>query len=177
MAFDITRCGKDIFVQESMTTNKAGIEWLTRELKGHVRVHTVHFPYDLHPSHIDCTFVPLRPGLVLTNPERPIAKGEECIFKQNEWEFKDAAMPSPANTPMPAFCQSSKWLAMNLLSLDEKTVVIEEGEKDMKNVLEDLGFDCITIPYRRVFEFGGSIHCSTWDVRRSDSCKDFFPNQ
>jgi glycine amidinotransferase len=176
-AADITRCGKDIFVQESMTTNKAGIEWLSRELKGHVRVHTVHFPYDLHPSHIDCTFVPLRPGLVLTNPERPIAKGEECIFKQNDWDFRDAAMPMPQNIPMPAFCQSSKWLAMNLLSLDEKTVVIEEGEKDMKNVLEDLGMDCICIPYRRVFEFGGSIHCSTWDIRRVDSCKDFFPNQ
>ena len=67
------RCGKDIFVQLSMTCNDAGIEWLRRELEPHgLRVHRVRFPYDLAPSHLDCTFVPLRPGLVLTNPERPI---------------------------------------------------------------------------------------------------------
>jgi len=176
-AADITRCGKDIFVQESMTTNKAGIQWLTRELQGHVRVHAVHFPYDLHPSHIDCTFVPLRPGLVLTNKERPIGEGEDVMFKENDWKFVDAGMPSELNYPMPAFCQSSKWLAMNLLSLSEKVVVCEENEKAGIQVLEDLGFDVIAIPYRKVFEFGGSIHCSTWDVRRADACKDYFPNQ
>lgn len=33
-AADITRVGKDIFIQQSMTTNNMGIEWLTRELEG-----------------------------------------------------------------------------------------------------------------------------------------------
>jgi glycine amidinotransferase len=66
---------------------------------------------------------------------------------------------------------------MNLLSLSEKVVVCEENEKAGIQVLEDLGFDVIAIPYRKVFEFGGSIHCSTWDVRRADACKDYFPNQ
>ena len=77
------RCGKDLFVQLSMTANAAGIEWLARELAPHgVRVHTVRFPYDLAPSHLDCTFVPLRPGLVLTNPERPILE-EDAATRRN----------------------------------------------------------------------------------------------
>ena len=79
-AADISRVGRDLFVQVSMTTNNAGIDWLRREFEPEgMRVNTVHFPYDLHPSHIDCTFVPLRPpnglfgtqGLAMYNPDRP----------------------------------------------------------------------------------------------------------
>lgn len=179
-AADITRCGKDIFIQHSMTANLKAAEWLKRELEGHVRVHILHFPYDKEPSHIDCTFVPLRPpkdnkpGIILTNPERPLAKGEEKIFEQNNWQFINASMPHTINYPMPTFCQSSKWLSMNLLSLDEDTVVVEENEKDLHELLSSLGFNVIKIPYRYVFEFGGSIHCSTWDIQREDTAKDYF---
>jgi len=183
-AADITRCGKDIFVQHSMTTNLSAVKWLQNELDGHVRVHPVHFPYDREPSHIDCTFVPLRPpktdgtpGLIFTNPERPIDSKEKEIFSKNNWEFITAPMPSNINNQMPFFCQSSKWLSMNLLSLDENTVVVEENEKDVHSLLESHGFEVIKIPYRNVFEFGGSIHCSTWDIEREDVCEDYFPNQ
>lgn len=179
-AADITRCGQDIFIQHSMTANLRAVEWLRRELDGCVRVHVLHFPYDKEPSHIDCTFVPLKPpkgdepGIILTNPERPLAIGEEKLFKNNNWQFIDAPMPNKINNSMPSFCQSSKWLSMNLLSLDESTVVIEESEIDLQNLLADLGFKVIKIPYRYVFEFGGSIHCSTWDIERSDGPENFF---
>ena len=75
-AADCSRFGRDIFVQESMTTNRAGIRWLKRHLEPRgFRVHPVHFPLDFFPSHIDCTFVPLCPGVILTNPERAIREG------------------------------------------------------------------------------------------------------
>jgi glycine amidinotransferase len=179
-AADITRCGKDIFIQHSMTANLKAAEWLKRELDGQVRVHVLHFPYDIEPSHIDCTFVPLRPprgdkpGIILTNPERSLAKGEEKIFTDNNWQLIDAPMPSKMNYPMPTFCQSSKWLSINMLSISEDTVVVEENEKDLHELLEGLGFNVIKIPYRHVFEFGGSIHCSTWDIEREDGPDDFF---
>jgi len=181
-AADITRCGRDIFIQHSMTANLKAIEWLKRELEGHVRVHALHFPYDKEPSHIDCTFVPLRPprgdkpGIILTNPERPLAKSEERIFVENNWQFFDAPMPSGINYPMPSFCQSSKWLSMNILSISEDTVIVEENEKDLHELLRELGFNVIKIPYRYVFEFGGSIHCSTWDIEREDTKENFFKN-
>ena len=63
---------------------------------------------------------------------------------------------------------------MNLLSIDENTVIVEENEKDLHVLLEKLGFETIKIPFRNVFEFGGSIHCSTWDIEREDSSEDFF---
>lgn len=176
-AADMSRFGRDVIVQESMTTNRAGIRWLTRHLTTRgLRVHSVHFPLDLFPSHIDCTFVPLRPGLVLTNPERPLRRGEERLFLDNGWEFVDAPQPVSTNDEMPRYCQSSKWLSMNVLSLSPTTVVVEEREHPLHELLDRLGFEVLTVPFRNVFEFGGSLHCATWDVRRRGTCEDLFPN-
>jgi len=179
-AADIMRVGKDIFIQESMTTNRAGIDWLQRELHGHVRVHTLHFPHDMYPTHIDASFIPLRPptngspGLVLINPERPPVLSEVQMWLDNDWQFIVA--PQPATWEIPAFSPCSKWLSMNLLSISPKTVIIEENEIPLYELLTDYGFDVITVPFRHVFEFGGAIHCSTWDIRRNDSCGDYFPD-
>lgn len=175
-AADIMRAGKDIFVQLSMTCNKSGIEWLKRELRPHgIRVHMIRFPYDLAPSHLDCTFQLLRPGLVLTNPERPILEEDAQIFKNNGWEFVDA--PQPNNPERPAFSQSSKWLSMNILPLGHNKIVVEEQETNTQDLLQSLGFEVIAVPFRNVYEFGGSLHCATWDISRTDSCEDHFPNQ
>jgi len=174
-AADMTRMGRNVFVQESMTTNQAGIQWLKRHLepKG-LRVTPLHFPYDLFPSHIDCSFVPLRPGLVLTNPERPLVEAEARLFVENGWRLVDAPQPTSTDDEMPAFCQSSKWLSMNVLSLGPGKVVCEEREKPLIRLLRELGFEVIDIPFRDVFEFGGSLHCATWDIRRRGSCEDYF---
>lgn len=89
--FDAADClllGDTMFVQQSCVTNLAGIRWLRKHFaqKG-IRVDTLHFPSDLYPSHIDCTFVALKPGLVLTNPERQPLDEEMKLFKQNDWKF------------------------------------------------------------------------------------------
>ncbi|MFO0003357.1 MAG: glycine amidinotransferase, partial [bacterium] len=109
-AADVMRLGRDLLVQESMTTNRLGIHWLKRLLEPRgLRVHPVHFPLDFFPSHLDCTFVPLCPGLALTNPDRPIQRGEVHLFLDNGWRLVDAPRPSLSNDQMPEFCQSSQW--------------------------------------------------------------------
>ncbi|MGA5461646.1 serine/threonine protein kinase [Mycobacterium sp. NPDC050041] len=174
-AADISRFGRDLVVQESMTSNRAGITWLKRHLepKG-FRVHPVHFPLDFFPSHIDCTFVPLRPGLILTNPDRPLRAGEEKLFLTDDWEFVSAPRPTSSNSEMPDYCQSSKWLSMNVLSISPTKVICEERERPLQELLSRLGFEVFTIPFRNVFEFGGSLHCATWDVRRIGECEEYF---
>jgi glycine amidinotransferase len=176
-AADMSRFGRDIVIQESMTTNRSGITWLRRHLepKG-FRVHSVHFPLDFFPSHIDCTFVPLRPGLILTNPDRPLRDGEQQLFFNNDWQFVDAPKPTTDNDAMPKFCQSSKWLSMNVLSIGPNKVICEEQEKPLQELLYELDFEVFPLPFRNVFEFGGSLHCATWDVRRTGICEDYFPN-
>lgn len=175
-AADMMRFGKDVFVQVSMTANECGIEWLRRELAPHgFRVHVVRFPYDLAPSHLDCTFVPLRPGLILTNPERPLFEEDAPIFEKNGWRFIDA--PQPNNPIRPWASQSSKWLSMNVLSLSPTCVVAEEQETDLHELLESEGFEVVKVPFRAVYEFGGGLHCATWDITRDDHAVDLFPNQ
>ncbi|AOW98079.1 glycine amidinotransferase [Moorena producens PAL-8-15-08-1] len=176
-AADCSRLGKDILVQESMTTNRTGIRWLKKHLEPRgFRVHPVHFPLDFFPSHIDCTFVPLRPGLILTNPERPIREEEEKIFKENGWELITVPQPTCSNDEMPMFCQSSKWLSMNVLSISPTKVICEEREKPLQELLDKHGFEVFPLPFRHVFEFGGSFHCATWDIRRKGECEDYLPN-
>lgn len=176
-AADCSRLGRDVLVQESMTTNRAGIRWLKRHLEPRgFRVHPVHFPLDFFPSHIDCTFVPLRPGLILANSERPIRADEEKMFFENDWQLIDAPQPTSSDDEMPMFCQSSKWLAMNVLSLSPTKIICEEREKPLQEFLYRLGFGIYPIPFRNVFEFGGSLHCATWDIRREGSCEDYFPH-
>ena len=102
-------------------------------------MHPVHFPLDFFPSHIDCTFVPLRPGLILTNPDRPLRDGEEKLFLSNDWEFVSAPEPKFSNAEMPDYCQSSKWLSMNVLSISPTKVVCEEQEKPLQELLSGLG--------------------------------------
>ena len=44
------------------------------------------------------------------------------LFQKNDWRFVDAPQSVSTNDEMPAFCQSSKWLSMNVLSLSPTTV-------------------------------------------------------
>jgi len=179
--FDAADCmliGNLMYVQQSMVTNMRGIRWLKRHFapKG-IEVRTLHFPYDLYPSHMDCSFVAVNGNLALTNPDRPVVKEEVAIFKQNDWRLVDVPFYS-LKQEHPVMCQSSRWLSMNLFSVSANKIICEAGETDMINFLErEHGFDVIPVDFRHVFEFGGSLHCSTWDIRRDGKCRDFFPNR
>ena len=72
-AFDaacFARCGRDIFWKPDLVSNHFGAQWLRRHLGPAFRIHRVTFR-ERTPTHIDTTLVPVRPGLVLINPERP----------------------------------------------------------------------------------------------------------
>ena len=173
-AADILRLGKDLFCQHGFTTNLAGIRWLQRHFPDH-RVHVVNFPDDPNPTHIDATFVPLRPGLIMNNPNRKLPEEQRKIFYANDWQVLDAAEPSHSEPP--PLCYSSVWLSMNILMLDRNTVMVEASEVNQMEQLDSLGFDVIPVPFRNVYPFGGGLHCSTGDVWREGDCEDYFPNQ
>ena len=173
-AADILRLGRDLVVQHGFTTNLKGIEWLRRHFPDH-RVHAVNFPGDPYPIHIDCTFVPLRPGLILANPERPLPSEQRALFEHNDWEIVDAA--PPAHKRPPPLCYSSVWLSMNVLMLDPKTVCVETSEVHQAEQLDRLGFEVVPVALRDAYPFGGGLHCCTADVRRDGTCEDYFPRQ
>jgi len=173
-AADVLRFGKDLMVQHGFTTNLKGIDWLQRHYKDH-RVHALNFPGDPYPIHIDATFTPIKPGLIINNPQRRLPKELRKIFEKNDWKIIDAAQPAH-NTP-PPLCYSSVWLSMNVLVLDQKTVCVEKSEIYQAEQLDKLGMEVIEVDLRDAYAFGGGLHCCTADVYREGKCEDYFPKQ
>lgn len=157
-AADFLRFGSDIVVQKSHVTNEFGIKWLERAIGPDYKVHCIEVN-DPHPMHIDATVIPLAPGRILVHPERFVPSP---LFK--DWEIIVAPEPAlPEDWPM---YFSSRWLSMNIISLDEKTVVVEAQEKPLIDLLTSRGFRCVPVNFRHFYSFGGSFHCATLDVRR-----------
>ncbi len=173
-AADVLRFGRDLVVQHGFTTNLKGIDWIARHFPEH-RVHAVNFPGDPYPIHIDATFTPLRPGLILNNPERRLPDDQRGLFEKNGWEIIDAARP--AHNAPPPLCYSSVWLSMNVLVLDPKTICVEASEVHQLDQFDKLGFEVVPVPFRDAYAFGGALHCATADVYREGTCEDYFPGQ
>jgi glycine amidinotransferase len=173
-AADVARFGRDFFVQPSTATNMAGIDWIRRHFPDH-RIHLLDFEEE-SPMHIDATFVPLRPGLIISNRGRKPRHPEQLeIFKKNDWEIVECA--EPALDKKPPLCYCSVWLSINFLVLDPKTVCVEAGETAQMEQLDKLGFEVVPVPFWDVGAFGGGLHCATADVYREGSCEDYFSHQ
>ena len=173
-AADISRAGKDLFIYHSSVTNQAGIDWVRRYFSDH-RLHVIWF-YEDNPIHIDATFVLLRPGLALTNKKRiPLTPHFDEFFKKNDWELVECAEPALPGYPPLSFC--SRWLSMNTLMLDQKTICVDAQEKDQMEQFDKLGFEVIPVEFADVSPFGGGLHCATADVYREGKCEDYFPVQ
>ena len=102
-AFDaacFARFGRDIFWQPDLVSNAFGADWLARHLGPDFRIHRMTF-HEHTPVHIDATFVPVRPGLVLVNPERPCTNDMLDLFRKNDWKLVPAP-PSMRSGKAPA---------------------------------------------------------------------------
>jgi glycine amidinotransferase len=165
-AADFIRFGSDIIGQLSNVTNHMAFSWLQAHLGDKYRVHRIDVR-DACPMHIDATLLPLAPGKVLVNPER--LPTLPSILRH--WEPIWAPKPTfPDSLPL---YMSSSWISMNLLSLDEERVIVEENELPMIETLKRHGFKPIPCPFRNFNAFGGSFHCATLDVRRRGTLQSY----
>jgi glycine amidinotransferase len=175
-AFDaacFARFGRDIFWRPDLVSNAFGASWLQRHLGPGFRIHRIAFREAL-PTHIDTTLVPMRPGIVLTNPSRPCIDGQLRLFIENGWRLIEAP-PSVRSGPAPSR-DVSNWIAMNILMLDQRTAIVEAAETPMIELLRSLGCEVIPCPFDRVYPFGGGFHCCTLDVHREGTLQSYFPN-
>ena len=165
-AADFMRFGKDIIVQKSNVTNQFGIDWLQNHLGEEYKIHTIEVNDD-HPMHIDATILPLAPGKLLVNKNR--LQNIPDIFKK--WEILET--PNPCIPDSHPLYMTSKWINMNMISLDEKRVIVEKNDEPMIKALKEWGFKPILCNFRNFNTFGGSFHCATVDVRRKGDCKSY----
>lgn len=169
-AADMARCGRDVFIQRSHVTNDRGIEWLRRHYGDTFRFHKVEFADD-RAIHIDATLVPLAPGKILVNPDRPI-KALPPVLASSDWELL-----TPPRSTLPEshpWFHTFRWLSINMLNLDQKRIVVEASEAPLIEALERWGFEPIPCPFRNNYRFGGSFHCATVDIRRRGGLQSYF---
>ncbi|MFT5992465.1 MAG: glycine amidinotransferase, partial [Bradymonadia bacterium] len=163
-AADFVRCDDVIVGIRSNVTNQAGFGWLRRHLGDRANVIELKTRC-ARPNHIDTTFVPLRPGVALVNAAWIDYDALPDALKS--WTLIEAPEPHYAeDSPMASPYFTSQWLSMNVLSIDERRVFVDEQQTELIRRLESHGFEPMPLPFDAVGAFGGSFHCVTLDMRR-----------
>ncbi len=172
-AANVLRLGQDLIYLVSGTGNELGGQWLQTILGDAFRVHFLKDVY--YGSHIDSTFVALRPGLMLCNPDRINDDTLPEILKQ--WEvIYSPPMESTDNFDADYLSKSigSKWIDMNLFSINPGLVVVDRDQTGLIRLLEKKGIDVAPLKLRHAKMLGGGFHCTTLDIRRSGSLERYF---
>jgi N-dimethylarginine dimethylaminohydrolase len=146
----------------SNSGNKAGAKLLESYLYTETRVHLLENVYSY--MHIDSTIAFLREGLLIINPSR--IKSIDVLPKPFcDWDY--IVCPEPTDIGhYPNYCNASKWINMNLFSINPNLVVLEEHQYSLRRELEKYKIDCEMLPLRHQRTLGGGFHCVTLDLER-----------
>jgi N-dimethylarginine dimethylaminohydrolase len=172
-AANVLRLGRDLIYLVSGTGNDLGGQWLQTILGDAFRVHFLKDVY--YGSHIDSTFVAIRPGLILCNPARLNDETLPEILKQ--WDvIYSPPMESTGEYGADYLSKSigSNWIDMNLLSINPNLVVVDQDQTGLIKLLEKQGLDVIPLRLRHSKMLGGGFHCITLDIRRRGSLQRYF---
>jgi glycine amidinotransferase/scyllo-inosamine-4-phosphate amidinotransferase 1 len=154
----------------------------------------VHTTEDIYrASHIDSTVIALRPGLVLLNASRVTPKNCPDVFAR--WDkiyFRDIVPTPPETLEFHKLTRkrihdrlaeigivtdvdhlASDWIGMNVLSLDQQTVVVDKRQTALIKTLESYGLTTVPIPFRHAHLLKGGIHCSTLDTVRESRLESY----
>jgi glycine amidinotransferase/scyllo-inosamine-4-phosphate amidinotransferase 1 len=171
IAFDaanVVKCGKDIFYLVSNSGNRMGAQWLQSTLGNNYRVHMLENVYAY--VHLDTTIMPLAAGTVMLNPKRVNDSNLPEYFKS----WKKIYCTDPVETPFAQdWAPASPWLGMNVLSLSDKLIAVEERQTTIIKQLEDNGFDVMPVRMRHCRTLSGGPHCVTLDTVRDDEYGDY----
>jgi len=168
-AADFMKFGQDILVMRSHVTNEAGIEWVRRMLGPAYTLHVVETknPYAMH---IDDTIMPLGQGRLLYSPDYFEPKALPEIFKS--WEM--FAAPAAVISETSRLGRLSGWLNVNMLSIDDKRIVVERRQEATIALLKRLGMQPVLCDFESYYPFVGSFHCASLDIRRRGELRNCF---
>lgn len=184
-AANIVRSNDSALYLISSTGNAKAFRWL----------HSIIPDFDFQQtdvyrsSHIDSTILPLDPDTYLVNSVRVNSnnlpdslKGKRILF------FEDVASIPPseinfhreyravASSKIEALGfqtnlseMSSPWAGMNVLSINQKTILVEANQVHLMHLLEANGYEVIPIKMRHAYTMLGGLHCTTLDLVRSNS--------
>lgn len=159
-AANILRSNNDILYLVSNTGNLKGAKWLQNFLGKEYRVHTIENVYSY--IHIDSTIALLREGLCLLNPERVNENNIPEFLKS--WD--KIWCPPMVDIGYHKTIRASVWIGVNLLSIDENTVIVDNRQKELISELKKHKIESLDCKIRHSRTLGGSFHCVTTEMIR-----------
>lgn len=161
-AANILRDNDNLYYLVSNGGNKSGAEYLQSLVGTNKKVWPIENVYSY--MHIDSTIALLRDGLMLLNPSR-IKSLDQLPYPLQNWDV--IWSPEPHDIGFyPGYCGASPWLNINLLSISQDLVILQESQTALRNELEKHGIDCAMLPGRQQRTLGGGFHCVTLDLVR-----------
>jgi len=164
------RLGRDVVVNISTANHAMACEWLERHFEGRFRFHRIH---RLTDNHIDSAVLALRPGTLLVRSMQVLDYLPPALQK---W---DAIVPPPPDLDgFPKYDDddlilASPYIDLNVLSIDEQTVMVNEASTALIRELERNRFTVVPVRHRHRRIFGGGLHCFTLDTVRDGGPEDY----
>lgn len=158
-AANVLRLNDRMLFLESASGNRAAYEWLVQQFP-EVEIELCNFYAGVH---IDSTIVALREGLVMLNAARVKPNNVPRVFEHWDKIWVDDVVAQGFHE----YPYASKWIAMNMLSVDPDTVVVDRHQTDLIRILESKNFTVIPWELRHSRTLGGGFHCVTLDLIRT----------
>lgn len=144
----------------SSSGNQRALDWLRQQLPA-VKIVDCDFYSGVH---IDSTIVPLREGLVALNASRVNSNNCPQIF--DSWD--KIWVEDMVEQPFYEYPWASKWIGMNMLSVDPSTVIVEKTQRNLIEKLKSHGLTTVPLSLRHSRTLGGGFHCVTLDLVRDE---------
>ena len=145
---------------ESASGNRAAYDWLCEQLP-EVDIELCNFYAGVH---IDSTIVALNQNTFVVNGSRVRDSSQLPRHLQDKTVlFVNDVVPQDFYQ----YPYASKWIAINMLSIDPKTVIVDAAQTALIQNLENrLGMTVIPHTLRHSRTLGGGFHCTTLDLVR-----------
>jgi len=166
----VLRLGRDLIINIAHENHRLAVDWLERHLDGR---YTVHRVFRMADNHIDSMLLALRPGVLLA---RHAGIRDMLPPKLQSWEV--IVPPEPEAGAFPVYDDAdlvltSPYIDLNVLSVDEDRILVNEGCPGLLKTLDAAGFTVIPVRHRHRRLFGGGFHCFTLDTRRDGHREDY----
>ena len=171
--FDTANCmrlGKHILMNVSNENQRLGAVWLQNTLGKEYKVITT----PMTDSHIDSSFLPLKPGVAIITKEYirdklpPELQSWDLIYipmrnrSEEDYKLQGIKLASPR-------------VELNVFSISPELIICHtEYEKILNKHLKKYNIEAIGTPFRHCEIFSGGHHCTTLDVRRKGTLENYF---
>jgi glycine amidinotransferase len=159
-AANVLKFDDKLLYMKSSTANQAGADWLQSVVGTEFEVIVWGKVY-AH-AHIDSTLISLKKDLILINGSRVSSADKLPKFLR---QHRKIWVNDMAERKFYKFPYASKWIGMNILTINEDTVMIDPIQKELKKQI-GTEMKILDVALRQSRTLGGGHHCVTCDLER-----------